>query len=162
MIRPMELADIDQVVALENTVWTSHNTPATLPVASRDKIIQCFEDNTHFLIAQEDDQIVGVLDYHPYYPFTNGRHVVTFGIAIENGWRRKGIGQQLWQAFLEEIKGDYRKVVIHVLSSNQEALSFYQKLGFRQEGCLKKQFFLDDHYADDLIYSYDLEDNYAT
>lgn len=48
IIRPMELEDIDQVVSLENMVWTSHTTPAPLPVVSREKIIQQFEMNTHF------------------------------------------------------------------------------------------------------------------
>lgn len=57
IIRPMELEDIDQVVSLENMVWTSHTTPAPLPVASREKIIQQFEMNTHFLVALEGERL---------------------------------------------------------------------------------------------------------
>ena len=72
IIRPMELEDIDQVVSLENMVWTSHTTPAPLPVASREKIIHQFEMNTHFLVALEGGEIVGVLNYEDAYPFPSG------------------------------------------------------------------------------------------
>lgn len=160
-IRPMLLTDVEEVVELENTTWNSHNSPAQLPVANKDKIIQAFEGDTHFLIAEENGGIVGVLDYQPYYPFSSGRHVVTFGIAVKNGCRGKGIGKQLIQAFLQEAKDDYQKVLIHVLSTNTEALPFYEKLGFKLEAHLARQFFIDGHYTDDLIYSLCLEETHA-
>ena len=86
---------------------------------------------------------------------------MTFGIAVVEKERRKGIGRALVQIFLNEVKNDYQKVLIHVLSSNQEAVLFYKKLGFDLEACLTKQFFLKGQYVDDLIYSYDLEAAYA-
>ena len=144
-ISPMLLSDIEQVVELENKTWSEQNTPVPLPVASKDQIIQKFESNTHFLVAKIKDKIVGVLDYSPLYPFPSGQHIVTFGIAVAEKERRKGIG----------------KVLIHVLSSNQEAVLFYKKLGFDLEARLTKQFFLKGQYVDDLIYSYDLEAAYA-
>ena len=144
-ISPMLLSDIEQVVELENKTWSEQNTPVPLPVASKDQIIQKFESNTHFLVAKIKDKIVGVLDYSPLYPFPSGQHIVTFGIAVAEKERRKGIG----------------KVLIHVLRSNQEAVLFYKKLGFDLEARLTKQFFLKGQYVDDLIYSYDLEAAYA-
>ena len=160
-ISPMTLSDIDQVVELENKTWSEQNTPVPLRVASKDQIIQKFESNTHFLVAKIKDKIVGVLDYSPLYPFPSGQHIVTFGIAVAEKERRKGIGRALVQIFLNEVKNDYQKVLIHVLSSNQEAVLFYKKLGFDLEACLTKQFFLKGQYVDDLIYSYDLEAAYA-
>jgi putative acetyltransferase len=160
-ISPMLLSDIEQVVELENKTWSEQNTPVPLPVASKDQIIQKFESNTHFLVAKIKDKIVGVLDYSPLYPFPSGQHIVTFGIAVAEKEHRKGIGRALVQIFLNEVKNDYQKVLIHVLSSNQEAVLFYKKLGFNLEACLTKQFFLKGQYVDDLIYSYDLEAAYA-
>lgn len=161
IIRPMELEDIDQVVFLENMVWTSHTTPAPLPVASREKIIQQFEMNTHFLVALEGGEIVGVLNYEDAYPFPSGSHIVTFGIAVAKESRGLGVGRKLIEVFLNQARENYKKVVIHVLSSNQDALPFYQKLGFKQEARLKNQFYIDEHYVDDLIYTYNLGDSYA-
>lgn len=160
-ISPMTLSDIDQVVELENKTWSEQNTPVPLPVASKDQIIQKFESNTHFLVAKIKDKIVGVLDYSSLYPFPSGQHIVTFGIAVAEKERRKEIGRALVQIFLNEVKSDYQKVLIHVLSSNQEAVLFYKKLGFDLEARLTKQFFLKGQYVDDLIYSYDLEAAYA-
>ncbi len=56
---------------------------------------------------------------------------------------------------------NYKKIVIHVLSSNERACSFYEKLGFKQEAILKNQFYLNHNYVDDLMYSYYLEEIHA-
>lgn len=161
-IRPMVLEDIDQVVTLENKTWNALNTPASLPVTSKDKLIKDFENGTHYLVIEDNNEILGVLDYHSYYPFPSGRHVVTFGIAISEKTREQGLGRQLIHSFFELAKADdYQKVLIHVLSSNEKACAFYEKLGFKQEAVLKNQFYLNDTYVDDLIYSYYLEDIHA-
>ena len=145
-IRPMELEDIEQVVILENQTWDTFNTPAPLPIANKDKIIKDFENGTHYLVAEENQDILGVLDYHTYYPFPSGQ----------------GIGRKLIQTFFDIAKADgYQKVLIHVLSSNEKACTFYEKLGFKQEAILKNQFYLNHNYVDDLIYSYYLEDIHA-
>ena len=161
-IRPMELEDIEQVVALENQTWDTFNTPASLPITTKDKIIKNFENRTHYLVAEENQDILGVLDYHTYYPFPSGHHVVTFGIAVSEKARGQGIGHKLIQTFFDMAKADgYQKVLIHVLSSNKTACTFYEKLGFRQEAILKHQFYLNHTYVDDLLYSYYLEDIHA-
>lgn len=161
-IRPMELEDIEQVVILENQTWDTFNTPAPLPIANKDKIIKDFENGTHYLVAEENQDILGVLNYHTYYPFPSGHHVVTFGIAVSEKMRGQGIGRKLIQTFFDMTKADgYQKVLIHVLSSNEKACTFYEKLGFKQEAILKNQFYLNHNYVDDLIYSYYLEDIHA-
>lgn len=161
LIKPMELMELDQVIALENAVWSSQNTPAPLPVASKDKLIKSFENGRHFLVAKEKERILAVLDYGPLYPFPSGSHVVTFGIAVDSSQRRKGIGKKLIQAFLDAVKNDYQIVLIHVLSTNCPAIAFYESLSFCLEARLKQQFFLNGQYVDDLMFSFDLQ-NYST
>ena len=94
-IRPMELEDIEQVVILENQTWDTINTPAPLPIANKDKIIKDFENGTHYLVAEENGVILGVLDYHAYYPFSSARHVVTFIVAVDKDTQGQGIGHSL-------------------------------------------------------------------
>ncbi|MCO4474713.1 acetyltransferase, GNAT family [Streptococcus infantarius subsp. infantarius] len=161
-IRPMKLEDIEQVVAMENKTWDNFNTPASLPAANKHKIIQAFQNHSHYLVAEENGVILGVLDYHAYYPFSSARHVVTFGIAVSEKTRGQGIGRKLIQTFFDMAKADgYQKVLIHVLSSNEKACTFYEKLGFKQEAILKNQFYLNHNYVDDLMYSYYLEEIHA-
>ena len=161
-IRPMLLTDVDQVVQLENKTWTSENTPGLIPVTSKEKIITDFENGTHFLVAEENQVIIGVLDYRPYYPFPSGRHIVTFGIAVFREKRGQGIGRQLIEEFFKVAQADdFQKVLINVLSTNLKAIAFYEKLGFHLEARLPKQFYIDKNYIDDLIFSYYLEETYA-
>ena len=88
--------------------------------------------------------------------------MVTFGITISEKTRGQGIGRTLIQTFFDIAKADgYQKVLIHVLSSNEKACIFYEKLGFKQEAILKNQFYLNHTYVDDLVYSYYLEDIHA-
>lgn len=161
-IRPMKLEDIDQVVALQNSTWNNFSTPSKLPDASRQKIIRDFHNQSHYLVAEENGVILGVLDYHAYYPFPSARHVVSFIIAVDKDTQGQGIGHSLIQAFFTVAKSDnYKKVVIHVLSSNKNACRFYENIGFTLEATLKNQFYLNGTYVDDLIYSYYLEEIHA-
>ncbi|VED90593.1 GNAT family acetyltransferase [Streptococcus equinus] len=161
-IRPMKLEDIEQVVAMENKTWDNFNTPASLPAANKHKIIQTFQNHSHYLVAEENGVILGVLDYHAYYPFPSARHVVSFIIAVDKDTQGQGIGHSLIQAFFTVAKSDnYKKVVIHVLSSNKNACRFYENIGFTLEATLKNQFYLNGTYVDDLIYSYYLEEIHA-
>ncbi|MEQ9763573.1 GNAT family protein [Streptococcus sp. ZJ151] len=160
-IRYMTLDDIEDIVSLENKVWTAETTPAPLPISDPNKVIEKYENNTKYLIAEDNDGLVlGVLDFHAFYPFESGKHVVTFGIAVDPEERREGVGQALIDYFFKEaIAENYRKVIIHVLSTNHQAVQFYKELGFTQEARVKETYLINGDYVDDLIFTYTLEDD---
>ncbi|MGT2832288.1 GNAT family N-acetyltransferase [Streptococcus halotolerans] len=160
-IRYMTLDDIEDIVSLENKVWTAETTPAPLPISDPNKVIEKYENNTKYLIAEDKDGLVlGVLDFHAFYPFESGKHVVTFGIAVDPEERREGVGQALIDDFFKEaIAENYRKAIIHVLSTNHQAVQFYKELGFTQEACLKETYLINGNYVDDLIFTYTLEED---
>ncbi len=161
-IRPMEMLDVAQVVKLENQTWNRLNIPTPSPVINKEKLINQFENDNHFLVAEENNQILGVLDYHCHSPFPSGHHVVTFSIAITEDSQWATIGQLLIESFFQFARADdYKKVLIHVLSTNHTAIDFYKHLGFELEAYLSNQFYIDDHYTDDCIFSYYLEDIHA-
>lgn len=88
--------------------------------------------------------------------------MVSFIIAVDKDTQGQGIGHSLIRAFFAMAKSDnYKKVVIHVLSSNKNACRFYENIGFTLEATLKNQFYLNGTYVDDLIYSYYLEEIHA-
>lgn len=158
-IRYMTLDDVEDIVSIENKVWTAETTPAPLPISDANKVIEKYEQNTKYLIAEDDDGLVlGVLDFQDFYPFDSGKHIVTFGIAVDPDERREGVGKALIDYFFKEALADnYRKVIIHVLSTNHQAVQFYEELGFTQEARLKETFLINEDYVDDLMFSYDLE-----
>ncbi|MFU2206104.1 GNAT family N-acetyltransferase [Streptococcus pluranimalium] len=159
-IRYMTLDDVEDIVSIENKVWTAESTPAPLPISDANKVIEKYEQNTKYLIAEDEDGLVkGVLDFHTFYPFESGKHIVTFGIAVDPDKRSEGVGQALIDYFFKEALADnYRKVIIHVLSTNHQAVTFYEELGFTQEARLKETFLINGDYVDDLMFSYDLEE----
>lgn len=163
-IRYMTLEDIDDIVSIENKVWTAETTPAPLPISDANKILEKFESNTHYLIAEDETshEILGVLDFHPYYSFESGKHVVTFSIAVDPDNQKEGVGKALMDYFFEEAKTkDFQKVTIHVLANNQQAIAFYQSFHFSEEGRVTNAFLINGDYVDDLVLSLSLEDGNA-
>lgn len=66
-IRYMTLDDVEDIVSIENKVWTAETTPAPLPISDANKVIEKYEQNTKYLIAEDDDGLVlGVLDFHDF------------------------------------------------------------------------------------------------
>ncbi|MBT0727706.1 GNAT family N-acetyltransferase [Rosenbergiella australiborealis] len=83
------------------------------------------------------------------------RHNVSFGVAVDASYTRRGIAQQLIDFAL-----DYafnwlaaQRVELRVFSDNLPAISLYQKLGFVVEGTLRQAAFKDGRYQDIIVMS---------
>lgn len=85
-----------------------------------------------------------------------GRHVGLLGISIEKNVRGKGIGTLLMKHVREEAVEnlpDLEIITLGVFSGNSQAISWYKKLGFIEEGRLPKGVKLENGYQDH-IYMY--------
>ena len=79
-------------------------------------------------------------------------HVGQIGTFLAPEWRRRGIGEALFQSTVAFArKRDYLKFVIQVRSSNVSAQSFYRQLGFRKCGRLTRQVRVGDQEDDEVI-----------
>jgi ribosomal protein S18 acetylase RimI-like enzyme len=79
-------------------------------------------------------------------------HVGQIGTFLTPEWRRRGIGEALFQTTLDFArKCDYLKFVIQVRSSNASAQAFYQRLGFRECGRLTRQVRMGEQEDDEII-----------
>lgn len=79
-------------------------------------------------------------------------HVGQIGTFLAPAWRRRGIGEALFQrtlAFARDRR--FLKFVIQVRSSNLGAQGFYQRLGFAVCGRLTRQVRIDDQEDDEII-----------
>ena len=79
-------------------------------------------------------------------------HVGQIGTFLTPEWRRRGVGEALFQSTLDFArKRDYLKFAIQVRSSNVSAQAFYRRLGFRECGRLTRQVRIGKQEDDEVI-----------
>ncbi len=79
-------------------------------------------------------------------------HVGQIGTFLRPAWRRRGIGEALFQRTVDFArKRDFLKFVIQVRSSNISAQAFYRRLGFRECGRLNRQVRIGGQEDDEII-----------
>lgn len=143
MIREVRLDDIDRVNELYRTLFEHMQTlePDYMTISDQDPLFlqSVISQENDFIgfVYQDDDQIQGLIVAQvqttpPYKCFVPQRCVYLMDIIVAPDQRRRGIGKLL----IDEVKQwasehgvDYLE--LNVLSSNEEALSLYEREGFR-------------------------------
>lgn len=101
-----------------------HEFTATLQDYQDDFNANIFEA----LVAAKDGKIVGMTLYYMTYSTWKGRMLYLEDFIVKEKFRRFGIGQLLWDAFLEVAKEKgCRLTKWQVLDWNKPALKFYEK-----------------------------------
>lgn len=82
-----------------------------------------------------------------------GLHVGILGIIVNKKYRDLGIGANLIDAAIRESKklNNKEKIILSCFSTNERALYLYKKMGFREIGVRKKQFYMDGRYYDEVL-----------
>lgn len=97
---------------------------ATLQTYQRDFEAGIFEA----LVAEQQGEILGMALYHLAYSTWKGRMLYLEDFVVRESLRQTGIGQKLFEAFLEEARAkDCVLVKWQVLDWNLPALKFYEK-----------------------------------
>jgi len=80
-----------------------------------------------FVVAEENKKIIGYTIGRP----KNGQAEI-ISLAVDPGWREKGIGTILTKFLIEHFqKEGIKEVFLYVRTKNKGAVSFYQELGFK-------------------------------
>ena len=106
--------------------------------------------------AIDGEKVVGWADI---FPDDNPRmsHRGSLGMGLLPNYRGRGIGQLLLKAVLEKAKVfGLEKVELNVYTSNVNAIKLYKKMGFTEEGLIKKYRKLDSQYFDCLLMAQNL------
>jgi ribosomal-protein-alanine N-acetyltransferase len=130
--------------------------PATL-AASR---LDCYLSHNHTIIAQDENKIVGILQWCLKEDPTLG--VVEFEeIYVNKDYQVQGIGTQLVQLAIQEVLNFFqsitispRKIFLYVSENNIVARHLYEKCGFKQIANLGNLF---SNSTCELFYSFDLK-----
>lgn len=130
VIRFAEKSDMPAVLALIQELATYEKAPDEVTISISDLEKDGFGENPVFkiLLAEIDQEIVGMSFYYFSYSTWKGKCVYIEDIIIKESFRRKGIGAVL---FDEMVKIAYQENAhrLHwqVLDWNEPAINFYKK-----------------------------------
>ena len=81
------------------------------------------------LVAETDNEIVGMLLYYPVFSTWKGRSIYLEDFVVADSHRRKGMGQLLINALVQEARvAQAKKIRWQVLDWNSPAIEFYKKI----------------------------------
>lgn len=146
MIRPATLSDLNLIAKLYQAV-------AAIPggiARQADEISWEYVENNLSkslqsgicLVAEENDQIVAEIHSYKLVPKVFDHVLSELTIVAHPDWQGKGIGKEIFTAFLQEVKSnrpEILRVELIARESNIKAINFYQKIGFRIEGKLENR-----------------------
>lgn len=86
-----------------------------------------FEDGFyHAIVAEDDGRVIGMALYYFVYSTWKGRMIYLEDFVLEPTYRRRGIGQRLWDTLQERGRERGCKLLKwQIVDTNTEALKFY-------------------------------------
>lgn len=114
-------------------------------------------DTFHFVIETLGGEMVGSISTHRCEP----RHgTFDYGVAVHAQQRRRGYASEaivlLLRYYFRELR--YQKVTAHVYSFNEPSIRLHERLGFQQEGRLRRMIHTDGQYFDEVIFGMTAEE----
>lgn len=131
-IRPAQKKDLPAVYALvaELAAYEKALAEFTATLADYER---AFEEQTFYCQVAEDPQqqeVVGMVLYYLTYSTWKGRMLYLEDFVVKESYRGQGIGQQLFEAFLEAARQlACRLTKWQVLDWNTPAIKFYEQQG---------------------------------
>jgi len=127
-IRPAKKKDIPDIHALVMELAIYEKEPESFS-ASIETYHKDFEDSVfEALVAETENTIVGMALYYMAYSTWKGKMLFLEDFIIRDEYRKQGIGQKLFDAFLQTAREKGCQLVKwQVLDWNEPALKFYQK-----------------------------------
>ena len=110
------------------------------------------KDNTLFLVAEIEDQIIGNLN------FSGGirartRHAGEFGVSVLKEYWGQGLGGELITYLIDWAKSSpvITKINLQVRTDHHRGIKLYKKFGFAEEGYKRKEILIEGQYYDMLL-----------
>lgn len=106
------------------------------------------EDSVWFTITDLDGNIIGETGLLRMFP---AWHCTDLSIIIPDPkMQNKGYGTEAIRIILDMAFGQYKmnRVSIGVVGRNTNALAFYKKIGFKQEGIQEQGYYYNNEYSD--------------
>jgi GNAT superfamily N-acetyltransferase len=98
-------------------------------------------DNSCWIVAEMDGEIIGSLDFHGGR-YSRIRHVGTFGMLVRRDYRNQGVGTALLETMLDwaHANPSIEKVTTTLFTTNARAMTLYSKHGFVGQGVRQREY----------------------
>jgi RimJ/RimL family protein N-acetyltransferase len=161
LVRPAVPGDADALVALgravaaEDGLWLTYDR--TRGDERRNVRSVQRDPNMAVFVAEAPEGVVGRLsiarDRAPH-----SRHVAEVGLMVAATARRRGIGAALMNEAMKWAQdAGVVKLELTVFPHNEPAIALYRKLGFREEGLIRRRYFIGGRYIDAMVMGLDLD-----
>ncbi|MEI4832043.1 GNAT family protein [Bacillus sp. FJAT-53711] len=110
------------------------------------------DNNSIILLATMDDEIISIASITSS-PKARTKHVGTLGIVIAEEHCGFGLGRKMMEELIEWAKenGTTKKIHLVTREDNDKAIELYQKVGFKEEGLLQQDTYINGEYYNTLI-----------
>lgn len=153
-VRLIQPGDYGQVLNIENNIWNASNTPAVLSEMSLEELEESLK-NRGKAVAVEETEVLGFIDFSPFFKGPAGSLNWYIGIGVKPEAERRGAGTELLSWLKQHAKNEgIRKISLRVLSTNRQAIPFYERNGFEKESHFRREFYIDGKFVDDLQYGF--------
>lgn len=127
-IRKAQLSDMPVIIELVRELAVYEKEPEAV-VVDVTHYQEAFEQHLiEGLIAETDGLVVGMTVYYVTFSTWKGKTLYLEDFYIKPAYRKLGIGQKLFDAFLDEARHmGIKQVKWQVLDWNEMALNFYRK-----------------------------------
>lgn len=79
-------------------------------------------------------------------------HVGTVGIVIKDGFRDIGIGTEMMKTLVAQaVHMGLKMLTLFVFSTNERAKHVYEKIGFKETGCIPNEIYKNGKFLDHII-----------
>ena len=127
-IRPAQEADIPAIHALVYELAVYEKEPESVETTVAEYLEDFRRGAVESHVAEMDGQVVGMILFFMAYSSWRGKMLYLDDFVVTESHRRYGVGQMLYDDFLEEgRRRGCRLVKWQVLDWNEPALKFYQK-----------------------------------
>jgi RimJ/RimL family protein N-acetyltransferase len=148
-----EMMEYIDKISIESDFLTFGQGEFNITLEDEEKFIETTskKNNALFIIGQIDGKIVGNLN------FSGGErpriaHRGEMGVSVLKEYWGQGIGTELIKYLIHWAKESdiIKKINLRVRTDNVSGINLYKKLGFVEEGIIKREFLIDNKFYDSL------------
>jgi ribosomal-protein-alanine N-acetyltransferase len=145
MLRKISQSDVSQLCAIE--------TATQLAPWPQETFEKCFQAKSQgWVIAQTENKLIGFI-----LVLVQASECHVLNICVDPNYQRQGHGTQLiLQVFSEMKKQNINRVYLEVRCSNENAITLYEKLGFKKLGERKDYYSAAEGREDAWVFAKDL------